>query len=409
MASSADNSTALALMSEANSDFLEFINNLRAFLQGTEPVTFNIAGGITVNSLLKLINDYRNGSFQEVILGGPSSGTQIKLSVDSDGKLVVTDIDGNMAYVECSSIKSSVLEDCLAKNVTAENVKVLSVIGSVSVSGGTVRLKLMELRSLRTDMLRASTANVSNLTVTNNVQCTGLLSYGTRQFRPSSVRRVFYRDDAVLDNASSMLHISVTNEWQMGVPSYLNPGDLGFKDSYMGISPADSVPDLVSIMGDNAYRDFVGSIRAVGIIGRRAPLTLTDNILVSISSSVQGLSYVTVGFDTKRYELAAAMMWPTGAWYMQGANGYLYLTSFSSSDNGKEIYYQVLSNPWKIYRIMRVTYKDTQPDTPDSVSFDGMVELPAYSCTRFIARIHDSRNEQPSVSPRTVIYSLEYA
>ena len=73
MASTADNSTALQVMKDANADFLAFINNLRAFLTGQDPVTFDIGTGITVNSMLKLIDDYRNGKFNEIVLGTPES------------------------------------------------------------------------------------------------------------------------------------------------------------------------------------------------------------------------------------------------------------------------------------------------------------------------------------------------
>jgi hypothetical protein len=94
MASVADNSTALQVMKDANNDFMAFLISLRDFLSSKGVVTFYIGDGVTVNSLLTLIDDYRNGRFTEIVLGGMDTNTQVKLSTDAEGNLVVTDSKG---------------------------------------------------------------------------------------------------------------------------------------------------------------------------------------------------------------------------------------------------------------------------------------------------------------------------
>lgn len=403
MASSADNSISLQVMAEANSDFLAFIQNLRAFLQGTDPVTFNVGSGITVNSLLKLINDYRNGVFNEIIIGGASSGTQIKLSVDSNGHLCVTDTAGNLAVIECDRISSSIIENCDVGNVTASGARIGSIAGAVSITGGNVQLKSLKIGNLTVTNFKANVMSAANLSVRGSLQCNGLLSYGTRKFVPNNVRNVFYRNGAPLNNASSLIKYTGTT-WDMtSTPGSLVPADAGFQNGVT--TPALScaaVPGMVRILGDNKYDDFVYGF---GGPTARGPAVNPDNIVVMIVGDTGALFAVSI---TRRiYELAALLAWPCGSYNLTLDNGYLNLMTFVPSDNGKEIYYETLSEPWKIYRVMRVTYNS---GSAPAVEFAERVTLAPYSCTRFIARIHDSNVEQPSsTGPRVVVYSLEYA
>lgn len=410
MASSADNSTALKVMSDANSDFLAFISNIQAFFRGDSPVTFNIAGGLTVSSLMMLINDYRNGVFDRLTIGSPSGDNGIVLSF-SDGKLYVTDNAGNLAEIECSVIKSSVIEDSTALNVTAKGARIDSVVGSVSVSGGNVSLKSLKLDYLRATRAVANSVTVKSLSVDTNLQCNRILSYGARKFSPRSVRSVFYRNNAPLNNAVSYMHIDTTTDnWDMVRDSTgLTPLDLGFKSWQSGILSGTSVPDLVRIMGYNRYGDFVQrGTQALSWLRGTPLMKAPPNVMAG--TAVQGASSYFVAIDGSRYEMAALMLWPTGICNLSVSEGFLYLMTFSASDSGKEIYYQVLSEAWKIYRVMRVTYSPTNPNAPVSIEFDGLVELPAYTCTRFIARIHDLSTEVPRYSgSRVVLHTLEYA
>ena len=405
MSSIADNVMALQVMNDANKDFLEFINNLREFLNGNATVTFNIDTGdgptTTVNSLMKLISDYRNGVFSEIVLGGPDSSTQIKLSVGTDSEnnpvLKVSDMDGNLVDVSCKKLDAAIIENCTVKTVTADACNIRSLTGSVSVIGGSVNLDSLNINNkLTVTELNTPTVNtLGGATVSGNISCSGLTVYGTRKFSPSYVRTAFMRDGAPIDNAARMYTVE-GSEWDMtGDRDYLNPGDVGFALS-SSATPEVLAADLIQIAGNNQYADFQTNGYATHI---------PSNVVASVALPNTS-SYTTIEVTGLSTNLAALLLWPSGSYAMNG-NGVLELKSFARADIGKEIYYQVLGNTWKIYRYMEALYNGT---TLASVKFRGLTELPQYSCTRFIMKSHDSAyGGVSSSSGRSVIYSLEFS
>lgn len=403
MASTADNSTALQVMKDANADFLAFINNLRAFLTGQDPVTFDIGTGITVNSMLKLIDDYRNGKFNEIVLGTPSSGKYIKLSVSADGKLYISDANGNLAYVQCEKISSALIENSTAYNVTAENARIISVNGKVAVSGGNVKMSSLNIGTLKTSTLTAQNMNVNSMVVNSALQCDGILSYGTRKFAPKNVRKMFWRDNAPLNDAASYLVLENYNSeyklWKMDEANNLKPEDLGFGTALF----LPTTPDMVEICGENAYNDF-----HTGLLFTRAPTKRPYNVITMVPYGTSNNSLTTVYMKSPDYEFAALLAWATAKRdTMSSLGGVLFLTGFSMTDAGKEIYYKTGAHYWKVYRIMRITYSDTNPNQPVDVVFDGLTKIPAYSCIRFVLGVHDSRVETPTQTTRTLTFSLE--
>lgn len=408
MASSADNSTALKLMTEVNSDFLEFINNLRDFLTGKEPVTFNIGGGITVNSLLNLISDYRNGKFDTLVLGDQSTGTQVELSVVTkvigDKEVLCLSVrDANnpteQVYIECDRLTASKLDSCEAQTISVENARIGSITGSTSVRGGVVTLDALNVSVLGATVVNSSSMNVHNLFVDNYIQSNKMTLLGARQFVPKLVRNVFYRNDSPLDDASTYLHIS-DSVWNMEGEGYLTPYDLGFAEEPSRVSPI-AVPDLVHIMGDNQYDDYKKTTLFVS-----TDLNIPSNIIALAETNHEGHWNQYPFEESVNYAFASAIMWPTGfmSTLADGTTGALYLTGFSSSDIGKEIYYRTGSTPWSIYRSLRVTHGASG----STVYFGNPYEIPAYSCVRFIVGRHDSYpwNTQDA---RTIDYTLELA
>lgn len=404
-----DNSAALEIMRDANNDFLEFIRNLRQFLTDVGPVTFNINGGISVSSIQDLISDYRNGVFDTVIIGSTDSGTQVRLHVDSQGNLVVSDMQGNLATLLCSRVSTSHIDKCDVDKVEAYSCRIDSIVGATSVTGGRVQLSSLSLSRLTTDLLDALSAEVQQLTVSGSLSCPGILCYGSRRFVPRTTRNVFYRNNQALNDAASLLELTPSGDW-ITVGNYsgnvnvnrLTPIDFGIRAGDMSISPPSGsvVPDLVRLYGNTQYSDFVNR----GMIFS-FPLVTPPNVKAYVSAPTGG-AFTEVPINGAP-EFAAALLWPTAMspTIVSGA-GVVYLLSFAATELGKEIYYEVRDNPWKIYRRMRVDYDPTDSTRPVGVTFEGKVDLPEYTCTRYIVRAHDSVYDNPSAR-RTVIYSLE--
>ena len=395
MASIADNSTALQVMSEANADFLSLILNLRAFLNGKEPVTFTVGGQeITVNSLLKVIDDYRSGNFEQITLGGQDSETRITLSVNANGDLSITDIHGNLATLTCEKLSTSTLDKCRVNEVTANGATINSAEGTVNVRGGNFSFSQLKLNNLDVGVLNAGGITAKDMQVNGRVTCTDMFVTGTRRFTPQYVRNVFYRNNAPINNAANLLNI--TNQvWDMS--SGLNPGDFGFvKYNASNFAAGFVVPDLIKICGNTKYSSFTS-----GSLFSTAMLRVPNNVNAEVT--FEGTtSSTTIDLNGTNFVFAALMLWPTGI-FVDSGEGSLRLCTFADSDIGKEVYYQVLENPWKIYRSMTLNYSSPTEIVPSSVVFGDLTDLQAYSCRRFIVNRHTITDD----TSKKVVYALE--
>lgn len=413
MSSIVDNSTALEVMKSANADCVELILKLKALLNGKEPVTFNMGKySITVNSILELINSYKNGQFDEILLGGQTTGKQVKLSVDSDGNLCVTDVDGNVVSVSCSKLVSSNLENCVAKKVTAESARILSIKGMTSVTGGNVSFGSMNFDSLNANNLKSKNVHVENLTVNGSLASEGLTVMGIRQFSPRSIHSVFYRNGAPIDRAADLLVIGGTSpswEWNIARSGAFNPSDVGFPlvNGTQQVTQAMRVPDMIQFMGNTEYGDFR---YRPSFISRYTTMPAPANLMVYVT--LPGSSYpqlVTDISDRDGCAFAALLAFPTGGYTTAGGdNGTWYLTGFSQTDLGKEVYYRTLDKEWWVYRTMTVTCREDRT-VPSSVVFGSMTRIPAYSCVRFIVNCIDKTETSGMSTTRKVIYALEFA
>ena len=136
MAGTVDTQATLETLSKANNDVVELIGKLRAFLTSVSSITFELGtGNITVNSLLKLINDYKKGIFSSIILGEDPINGQVILSADDDGKLKVTDTNGTLVQVQCSKLVASIIENCVANNVVARSCSISDLVASIGITG----------------------------------------------------------------------------------------------------------------------------------------------------------------------------------------------------------------------------------------------------------------------------------
>lgn len=406
MSSIADSSTALAVMKTANADFLTFIENFKAFLGGTSDVTFTMGNySVTVKSLLNLIKDYRDGVFTSLTIGGQSTGLQVTLSVDSVGRLKVSDTSGNLAYIECDTLSGAFVKDSTVLSVTATDCTVKNIRGTTSVQGGSVRLDSMELKSLSVGSLDTPMINTGILSVNNSLLCSGLVVLGSRRFLPKSTRNVFYEDNSPVDGVASAITVNTDGYWDMTTGSG-TPATFGFMEGTVtytgGVAVGGRLPGQVFIRGNNAYTDFViGSVM----------MTNPTNILAYVSATGSGNFYKHVlAGGAGSYELAALALWPTGTYNTteQGV-GALYLSSFAAADIGNDVYYRTGASDWHIYRTMRIHY--TSGSTIAFVAFEDKYRINRHSCVRFIAGMY-SENEVYTGSMVTeydLVYSLEIA
>ncbi len=409
MAGTVDTQATLETLSKANNDVVELIGKLRAFLTSVSTITFELgSGNITVNSLLKLINDYKKGTFSSIILGEDPISGQVVLSADEDGNLKVTDTNGTLVQVQCSKLAASIIENCIANNVVARSCSISDLVASIGITGGVASLDSLDVADLKVDTLDVDTLTATNLTVGSRIVCSSLLSYGARKFVPQNTRTLFERDGGVLNDANKSLNI-IAKRWLMtGSPTYLNPGDAGFIDAGVrgyeqsGVIAGTVLPDMISFRGNNTYDSFVTRGKSGSPL--RAPLNVQACVVL------QGQTHIISLGVSDTPELAALLAWPCGHYSLYTNYENLYVSNFGDTSIGKDIYYKVLKNTWKIYRQMRVTFAELNSQQIVSVTFEGLTELPSYSCSRFIANKYDSAQDFTAIgTSRYILYSLDFA
>lgn len=359
-----DNNTALETMRTSNEDVLTLISNLKALLTSVNPVAFNMNDyTITVDSITKLIENYRNGIFDTVTIGGQSSGgKQIKLSLDANGNFQVTDTSGSLVTVKCAAVESSYIQNSVANNVVANHGKILKVTGLVSVSGGMFKSTQQTVDYMTANTLMGASATVGSLTIDYNINCNQVLCYGTRKLAVSSIRNVFYSGAMAIDNYNNLLTTSIpttTNIWDMNAEKG-SPSDIGFTNS------ENSMPGMICIRGVNVYSTMVNF--------------KPTNVKIGFNGSI-------VDILISALDLPALMLWPTG--YIDSANNRLVLTPFKPGDSGKDIYYLSGSTPWTIFRTLTVA---------NGVAvFANPYLIPPFSCLRFIVDAWYDANSATSI------------
>lgn len=403
MASVADSSTSLEAMKSANDDFVELILKLKSLLNSKDPVTFNMGKySITVQTVLDLVSNYKDGKFDALYLGGQGVGKKVKLSVDANGTLCVTDSNGYKVSVSCEKLISSTIEQCYAKNVTAESASIRSIEGKTKVSGGSVKFGTMSFEELKTTNLVAQKVKVNSLSVGSFLNCEGVLVTGVRKFAPQRVRRMFYRNNAPLDDAHKLLDLN-GGQWVMNAGNgKLSPTDFGFAiaEDPQSLKATSAVPDLIQICGNTKYASFN---RKAGIFASLTPLEVPGNVGAYVAD-FNSSNYYPVEFNRSEYQFAALMAFPTGGYASaQGDYGALYITSFSADDVGKEVYYQTYENEWYIYRRMSLVVGSN--GMVKAIAFGEYTKIPRYSCLRFI--VGCIQGTDANTSEKTVTYTLE--
>lgn len=345
-----DNNTALETMRKSNEDVLTLIKNLKALLTGMDPVTFSMGDyTITVDSFLTLIDKYRNGKFDSIIIGGQSSdGRQVKISVSSEGVLQVTDVSGSPVPINCAKLNSAYVENSIADKVTANNCSISNIIGRSKVSGGSLELDSLKTSSLTTDSLRIDgQATIKNISVDYSIACMGLTVLGNRRLTVKNTRNVFYYNGVVNDVYSRLIKSIVNGVWDMTNPQY--------SPAIFGVSEGKAfLPGMISIQGTTIYN----SLASLHTLNMYVQITGQYNQIIPTN-----------------YDFPALILWPMS--YYDKTTSRMVLTHIAASDDEKDIYYMTGPEAWTIYRTMTTT-------RGGGVSFGNPYLLPAYSCIRFI-------------------------
>ncbi len=158
---------------------------------------------------------------------------------------------------------------------------------------------------------------------------------------------------------------------------------------------------MISFRGNNTYDSFVTR-------GSGSPLRAPLNVQACVV--LQGQTHIISLGVSDPPELAALLAWPCGHYSLYTNSENLYVSNFGDTSIGKDIYYKVLKNTWKIYRQMRVTFAKLNSQQIVGVTFEGLTELPSYSCSRFIANKYDSAQDFTAIgTSRYILYSLDFA
>lgn len=364
MASIADTSTTLAVMQDANNDIVELIRKLKLLIGGQDSVTFTMSGyTITVDSIQKLIDNYRSGKFDSIVLGGQTSdGRQVKLSVTSNGALKVSDASGRLVPIDCAGITSSNIDTSRAKKVVAENCEIRAIKGSTRISGGSLTLDSLSISgNLGANAFTGETVSVGVLNVSQMLSCSGLVCYGSRKLNVSNIRNVFY-NGSVIDNESLIIKPQISNNiWDVSA-STGSPKDLGFEETF------DRIPGIISLQGLNSYDSFKSI---------RTPI----NVKVVYQDN-------DIECDMYSLHFGAVMLWPAG--YIDTANNRLVLTPFTTEDSlSSDIYYMTAGEKWTIYRTLTIANGIATFGTPYTLS--------PFSCTRFIVSVRSTEDTTMSI------------
>ena len=394
MASNGDFNTALEVMRSANDDFLELINNLKAFLSGNGAITFNIGGqAITVNSLNDLIENYKKGKFKTILLGGQATGKQVMLSVDENGRLLVSDTKGTPVPVTCDKLSASTIDNCVATKVQADECEIRNIKNAVNIKGGSAKLHYLEVGQFVADSLDVPRVKTENLQVNGTLYCSDVLVMGGRQLILNNPKNTFYRDGKPINDASHLVEFNDDDEWRLTpAGTRLSAMDCGFKDLSDAMSSTSkaslvyagmAIPGVVRIMGHN-NDNFKNRQSFILWMSPEDKYAAPKNIIAYVSLNGTLGSYHAVSIVDKP-KFSNVLAWPVGfANYDKNDStdpGTLYLASFRNEDMGKEIYYQTLQSEWPIYRKMSIHIKN---NAIQNVSFSEEYVVPPYACQKFV-------------------------
>lgn len=366
--STLDYNTAIRDIRVANDDFIQLLAKLHDFLTTNKTLKFYFGDEtVVIDGLLALIDNYKNGRFTSVTIGvGDNS---VLLSVDTEGNLKVSDINGNLVGVVCSGLSFSDISDTTIDSATMTECNIESVVGDIKVSGGEISLESLHANNLSATSLVARNISTTIATIEES-HTTDMYIQGDRRMAFSDTRNVFYEGGVTIDSFVEKMEggYSGANPIWVWDNCVAKPSMLGLQQQNLG-----TLPNLITICGNNKYSDFMTFLGRPFNINNVVGFAFVDNTpAVKVSLTEVPL-------------MASVFLWPYAAYegyvFTNWDNKNIYVSEFKPEDIGKEIYYRTAGSAWTIYRTLTIHYNNQQAI---SASLGTPYEIPPYSCVKFI-------------------------
>ena len=379
----ADFQTSMKEIREANLAFISLLTQLKRFVTGKGTVTVRtyrwdadakadvVDAEWEVPTIPSLIEAYRGGNFDEVVLKSGDSEIHLK----NDGNVLqVTDKDGNLASLEVSQLKYAALVGCTIDSATIREcmVDTLEALGSISVN--TVNCQSLSvtnsfvavsamLQGLVAAQISASAATIRKLAVHSMV------------FSPATVRNVFattspynYSDhDAVFDTVAVGTHAYVCKPTQAEVSmGWREPSTMGFVELPPSAGHILTAPDMMAFQGNTAMGNYlqprslnIANCYAIGTgpLGTAVHYSTASAVKASGSAVYCDFGYL-LGWPIRSFVREPALDPMLPPVMRDNARGIICLHEFSAADIGRVIFIRTFGNSWKIPRRLTTEYEN---------------------------------------------------
>lgn len=367
-----DFQTSMRVIRESNQAFLGLIMQLRSFLTADTEITVTVGGEpVTLPSLPAVIRAYRGGAFDSITL---KSGSDVLTLSTEDGALKVSGPSG-LASIEVDKVVASQIASSTVQSLRATSCTIDALNASAALNVGTISVQDLILNALTVSYLSLQSLSTQSLTATSLTA--DKLTVGQMYVNPGNVKHLFYVPGGSPYNyaASNYVFVDATvggakyKFWKcIGLSGAAkDPTTYGFY-----AKPANNVPLLAP---DAKYLQGEYSIDATGV----------DNIGIAALGAYgnQSITYTAAKFLKTPFN--AVQSWPV-ALYGEGpaAAGYGmgFLQEIAPADEGKIIYFRTGGKPWRIARVLSLTYPSASAQEPSAGSLGSYMEVPVYTSLR---------------------------
>lgn len=367
-----DFQTSMKIIRESNQSFLSLLVALKSFLtEGTEVSVACNGETVTLPSLPAVIRAYQGGNFDSITL---KSGSSVLTLSNDGGALKVSGTDG-LANLQVAKVISSAIAGSTVTQLSATDCTIDSIQGGTALSVASISVQDLVVGTLRAGYLVLQGLSAGSLSADSFTASSAHI--GQVFANPGDVNNLFYVPGGSIYNYSPSNYVFA--DVSVGGTSYKFWKCLGLsspakdpKTYGLYAKPSNGVPipapDAKYLQGeysiDGTEIDNVG-IAALGAHGRG---TITY-------SNVKFLG--TPFFAVQSWPVAIYGEGPTAVGY-----GMAFLQEIAPNDEGKVFYFRTGGKPWRIARVLTVTYPSAATAEPSTASLSHYQEVPAYTCLR---------------------------
>lgn len=398
----ADFQTSMKEIREANLAFVSLLKQLKSLVSKKGTITIEIGGTpYTFPTIPSVIEQYRDGNFDEVILR--SGGTEIHIK-NVDGTLQLSDSEGNLVPLSVSELRYASISHCDIESVTVQECSIdsLDARGSVSIDK-------INCQSLEVDTLGGNTPGYGSFT---SLSATNLAAE-TASLRKVFIRSMVYNPASRIDifseggvpynySETDALFVQKAGDFSAYVCREFTPAEqalkpkspttMGFSEfrSTNGIPQLLRAPDMVTFCGENPFDAYAAercnmivNCYTVGTGSFGTQSVVSDvTIRTGWGSEASGIAFATIlGWPLRSFAKDPASD-PTIPVRVRQPEGAIFVHEFSSLDTGRIIYIRTLEHAWRIPRRLSVQYENGKPQRG---VFDLEYSVPPYTCLRLRA------------------------